>query len=296
MDKDLSNEIVQHIKKDGVQFIQFKKLLLYKEKINHAYSLGLDADFRTTKVKKEDRDWKKITENEYKNAIKSYQKILNNYSAEKSNYINIVKPNLKHTNNIVIVKQKINKEKPDFDLEIYKETDSLITNKKKLILSTTNADCLIFLLYDKKNNVIANIHSGWMGTLKRISVKTVEKMIKEYNSNPEDIICAICPSIRKCHFEVRDDVKIPYELEFKNELENLSKEDYQKIISQNKEDNTKWNIDTVEINKIILRNIGIKEENILDSGICSVCNSDLIHSYRVEKEGYKLNTGLIELR
>ena len=57
----------------------------------------------------------------------------------------------------------------------------------------------------------------------------------------------------------------------------------------------KWNVDTVKINKIILQKEGIKEENIIDSGICSVCNQELIHSYRVEKQGYGLETALIEI-
>ena len=57
-----------------------------------------------------------------------------------------------------------------------------------------------------------------------------------------------------------------------------------------------WTIDTVEINKIILKEAGLKEENIIDCGICSVCNSDLIHSYRAEKEEYGLSTAIIELK
>ena len=32
----------------------------------------------------------------------------------------------------------------------------------------------------------------------------------------------------------------------------------------------KWYIDTVLINKIILKNVGILEENIEDCGICSI--------------------------
>ena len=39
-----------------------------------------------------------------------------------------------------------------------------------------------------------------------------------------------------------------------------------------------------------------KKENIIDCGICSVCNSDLIHSYRVEKEKYGLSTAIIGLK
>ena len=57
----------------------------------------------------------------------------------------------------------------------------------------------------------------------------------------------------------------------------------------------KWNIDTIEINKILLEKRGIKRDNIIDSGICSVCNCDLIHSFRVEGKGNGLSTAIIGL-
>ncbi len=50
------------------------------------------------------------------------------------------------------------------------------------------------------------------------------------------------------------------------------------------------------INQIILEEKGLKKENIIDSKICSVCNSNLVHSYRVEKEEYGLETAIIELK
>ena len=46
----------------------------------------------------------------------------------------------------------------------------------------------------------------------------------------------------------------------------------------------------------MLKEAGLKAENIVDSGICSVCNSDQIHSYRAEKEGYGLGTAIIGLK
>ena len=67
-------------------------------------------------------------------------------------------------------------------------------------------------------------------------------------------------------------------------------------IIEEKVKNEKWNIDTVLINKIVMQNLGLRPENILDSEICSVCNSDLVHSYRAEKEKYGLETALIELK
>ena len=37
--KDLSNENIIHAKKDGIEYIQFKRLLEYQDKIVHAYTI-----------------------------------------------------------------------------------------------------------------------------------------------------------------------------------------------------------------------------------------------------------------
>lgn len=280
---DLSNENVIHVKKNGIEYLQFKKLLEYEDDISHAYSLGIDRNFRTAKANKE-----KLDKDIYDKTIEDYKHLSKQIGLD---YINIVKSNQAHTDEVKIVKSKIKKDEPDFNLEEYTKTDGLITNKRNIGLSTTNADCILLLFYDPIKKIIANTHSGWRGTLQRISVKTVEKMRKEYGSNPEDIICCICPSIRKCHFEVDKDVKDMFEEEFQD----LGKENLENIIEEKIKDK-KWNIDTVLINQIILEKVGLKKENIIDSKICSVCNKDLIHSYRAEKEGYGLNTALIYLK
>ncbi len=278
---DLSNENIIHVNKNGVQYIQFRKLLEYSDIIRHAYSLGTDVNFRTAKVNKQ-----KLSRNEYELAINSYKNLCDSIG---SNYINTVKTNQNHTDTIKIANKKIKEDEPDFNLEEYKETDGIVTNKKNLILSTTNADCILLLFFDPIKKVIANVHSGWRGTLQRISTKAIEKMEKEYNCEPKDIICCICPSIRKCHFEVEKEVKDMFEKEFKGIIE---KND---IITETIL-NKKWTIDTVLINQVILEEKGLKKENIIDSKICSVCNSNLIHSYRVEKERYGLETAIIELK
>lgn len=278
---DLSNENIIHIKTKMNEYIQFRKLLEYQDILVHAYSLGTDLNFRTSTIKKE-----KLPKEEYKKAIKSYQLLCDSIDC---NYINLVKTNQEHTDCVKIVDEKVNKDEPDFNLRKYYNTDGLITNQKDRILSTTNADCILLLFFDPIKRVIANTHSGWKGTLQRIAIKTVQKMVKEFCCNPKDIICCICPSIRKCHFEVEKDVKDMFEKEF-HDFDNLNKIIEEKVPSK------KWNIDTVLINQIILEKQGLKKENIIDSGICSVCHSNLIHSYRVEKQGYGLNTALIGLK
>ena len=189
------------------------------------------------------------------------------------------------------VLKKINKDTPDFRCKEYENTDGLITNKPNIVLASTSADCISLLFFDPVKRVIANVHSGWKGTLQRISVKTVEKMVNEFSCRPEDIIVCICPSIRKCHFEVEENVKS----QFQKEFQDLGKENLKEIIEE-KIPNKKWLIDTVLINKIILERKGLKKENIIDSKICTMCNPGILHSYRVEKENYGLNTALIELK
>ena len=279
--KDLSNENVIHIKKDGIEYLQFRKLLEYSDVIKHGYSIGLDRNFRTARAK----NVEPLSEKEYNRAIKDYKELADSIGIE---YINIAKPNQAHTKNIKRVDKKINQDRPDFNLDEYSLTDGLATNNKNIALATTNADCILMLFFDPVKKVIANVHSGWKGTLQRISIEAVDKMKQEYGCNPQDIICCICPSIRKCHFKVHRDVQEPYYNEFKD-LEEIN----QLIVPIPGED--RWTIDTVEINKIILKQAGLKAENIIDSGICSVCNSDQIHSFRVEKEEYGLGTAIIEL-
>ena len=274
--KNLSNEIVLRTNKNGVQFLQFKKLLEFSDILVHAYSLGLDRNFRTSNL-------------EQNTSLKDYKDLCNEINA---NYINLVKPNQAHTKNVTKVEYKINIDKPDFNLEQYNSTDGTVTNKKNILLATTNADCILLLFFDPINKVIANVHSGWRGTLQRISVEAIHKMQKEYSCKPENIICCICPSIRKCHFEVEQDVEKLFEEEFKEELKENNKNE--EIIERKNE--IKWTIDTVKLNKIILQKEGLKSENILHCGICSVCNSDLIHSFRCEKQGYGLETAIIGLK
>lgn len=278
---DLSNENVIHIKKNGIEYLQFRKLLEYEDIINHAYSLGIDRNYRTAKPNKEKLDAKT-----YEKVMKDYQDLCNSIGAKPKH---LVKPNQNHTKEVKVIKEKININEPDFNLEQYNNTDGLMTNQKKLLLATTNADCILLLFFDPVKKVIANVHSGWKGTVQRISIETIEKMKKEYGCEPKDIICCICPSIRKCHFEVDKEVKDIFEQEFQDIKE------IQQII-QETEPNNKWKIDTVKINQILLEKEGLKPENIIDSKICNVCNSNLMHSYRVEKQGYGLNTALIELK
>lgn len=267
--EDLSNENVIHIKNGDFECLQFRKLLEYQDIIRHAYGIKpMNYKGNVDKV------------------IDNYRKLCQSISVD---YNNVIKPNQMHTN---VVKSVVEIEEDIYyEGEKFRETDGLVTNINKVVLATTNADCILLMFFDPVKKVIANVHSGWKGTFKKIAVNAVEKMVKEYGCEPKDIICCMCPSIRKCHFEVGEDVKNMCEniFSYTNQIDEI-------IEYVGKKDGVdKWVIDTVLINKIMLKDMGLQSENIIDSGICSVCNCDKIHSFRVEKEGYGLNSAIISI-
>ena len=262
---NLSNENIVHIKKDDVEYIQFKKLNEFAE-ISHCYTLRKNnMSFKADKSK-EDLD-------------KNYDIIYNHLGIGEK--VRVV-PHQTHTNNVE------NVEDASQELE---NTDGVITNKNNIALCTLSADCTAIIFYDPVKHVIGNVHSGWKGTVQKICQKAVSKMIEEYGCKSEDIICAINPHIRKCHFEVEEDVMQIFKDTFgyMEQIDNI----IQKKVIQGKQ---KYNIDTTLINKLLLKEMGIKEENVIDSGICTVCNKEYFHSYRVDKEKSGRNVTIIALR
>ena len=204
----------------------------------------------------------------------------------------LVKPRQEHTDNILIIDKKKNLDAPDINSDYLQGIDGLITNQKNITLSTTSADCICILMYDPVKEVIANVHSGWRGTFKKIAQKTVLKMVETYNCNPKDILVFITPAIRKCHFCVDKDVME----ECKNIFNYTGRID--EIIEKGQiiDEKQKYNIDSILINKIILQEVEILEENVVDSLLCSYCNGEKIHSRRVEGENYGLGTTIIAMR
>lgn len=191
----------------------------------------------------------------------------------------IIKPIQTHTNKVEIVTES------NIENE-FNEVDGLITDLKGVALVTSLADCQGILLYDPVKKVIGNIHSGWKGTLNKIVVNAVNIMINNFNCNPKDIIAYITPSIGKCCFEVDEDVKALF-------LENYNNIEDDIYVGEIKDNKQKYYIDTLSINKKNLLELGLLEKNIEIAGICTKCNSNILHSYRSEKENSGRNIALI---
>jgi YfiH family protein len=83
--------------------------------------------------------------------------------------------------------------------------DALLAQQTGLRVGVVTADCVPLLLADIEARVVAAVHSGWRGTVKRISVATVDAMIGQ-GADLTRLRAAIGPAIGPCCYEVSSDV------------------------------------------------------------------------------------------
>ena len=145
--------------------------------------------------------------------------------------------------------------------------DAVMTHLPGVCIGVSTADCIPLLVYDCRHHVVAAIHAGWRGTVKRIAEQTVSKMTSTYGSRPEDLRVQIGPGISLDSFEVGDEV---YEA-FRTAGFNMPS------ISHRQE---KWHIDLPECNRQQLLSAGVPASAINIANICTVKQSTTFFSAR----------------
>ena len=73
--------------------------------------------------------------------------------------------------------------------------DGLMTDQPGLLLGILAADCLPVLLTDVRQRVVAALHCGWHGTVRRIAQKAAGRMRQQFGSRPQDLRAAIGPGL-----------------------------------------------------------------------------------------------------
>ena len=154
---------------------------------------------------------------------------------------------------------------------IFESVDGIYTTEKDITLVTHYADCVPLFFYAPKHKIIGMVHAGWRGTVGEIGKKMVECWVGE-GIDPSDIEVVIGPSIGHCCFEVGDEVADEFKVKFAGEP----------YITFNEETN-KYHIDLWECNSKVLRDAKVPEKNIIKSGLCTCCNSDIFFSHRKSK-------------
>jgi YfiH family protein len=173
--------------------------------------------------------------------------------------------------------------------------DGLITNVPGLVIAIQTADCLPLVLVDTKNRVAGVFHAGWRGTVKRIVEKGAGTMRQEFGSRPEDLHAAIGPGIRKCCYEVGDELRSEFETQFPyaNDLfhevhkPDPIREKYPLLFLSGRppghgNPGVKLHLDLCEANRRQLLAVGIPGRQITILNGCTACENARFFSHRAE--------------
>lgn len=158
----------------------------------------------------------------------------------------------------------------------FSDTDGLITDFENIGLLIKFADCTPIIIFDPINKVQCSVHSGWRGTVKRISEKGIQILEDEFNSRREDLVVYLGPSIDFENYEVGLEVYDAFK-DFKNRDEFFKRKNKNKFL-----------LSMIDGNLDILKENGIKEKNIEVSRI-STFNNQRLNSARRQGDNYKLN-------
>ena len=157
----------------------------------------------------------------------------------------------------------------------YTDVDGLITDIPGICLVTSFADCVPLYFVDPVRKAIGLTHSGWRGTVGKIGKITVEKMQKEFGSDPKDIVAAVGPSICQDCYEVSEDVIERIRQNFEPSL-------WEKFFYR--KPNGHYQLDLWKMNEEIFLEAGLLPEHIAVTNACTHCNPKVFYSHRAMGE------------
>ena len=141
------------------------------------------------------------------------------------------------------------------------EADALVTRQPGRLLSILVADCQPVMLFDPVRRAIANIHSGWRGSVVNIVGRTVAVMAARFGCRPGDIRAGVGPSLGPCCAEF-----VNYRQEIPESLWSYRV--------------TAHRFDFWALSRDQLQQSGLRPDHIEIAELCTRCRSDLFYSYR----------------
>lgn len=150
------------------------------------------------------------------------------------------------------------------------DVDGLITDEPGILLGTFFADCVPLYFADPVHRAIGLSHSGWRGTVSRMGEATLRAMADAFGSRPQDVLCAIGPSICQRCYEVSGDVAEQFAAAFPGAGRELL---YHTT-------GDKYQLNLWEANRRILLSAGVRPEHLQTTDLCTCCNPHNLFSHR----------------
>lgn len=149
-------------------------------------------------------------------------------------------------------------------INLNRTCDGLTTNIPDIGLMVLHADCQAAIFYDPINHALANVHSGWRGSVQNIYQESILKMNNLYGTDPRNLHVAISPSLgpEKAEF-------INYKVELPKAFWDFQEKPY--------------HFNFWEISRMQLQKCGVLPHHIEIAEICTYSNPKDYFSYRRKK-------------
>jgi YfiH family protein len=152
------------------------------------------------------------------------------------------------------------------------KADGLISAEPDIYLAMRFGDCTPLIFFDPVRRAVGLTHAGWRGTMKNAAGATVKEMTQQLGCRPQDIIAVIGPAIGPCCYEVGSDVMEAARQSF-GQADNL-------FSRQNgRSDRAYFDMWAANHRQLAASGVG----QIIRSGLCTACRTDLFYSHRAEK-------------
>lgn len=148
------------------------------------------------------------------------------------------------------------------------EADASWTASPGVALGIGIADCLPIVLHAPDLGAVGAAHAGWRGADLRIGAKLV-KALEARGAAPGKMKAVLGPCIRRCCYEVSPELAQRFEASFGASVVDLA--------------GPHPHLDLAAASRVALREAGIVDEAIIDTGFCTSCERERFFSHRRDR-------------
>jgi hypothetical protein len=148
------------------------------------------------------------------------------------------------------------------------QTDAVVTRDPGTVLVVLVADCVPIILVDPEAQVLGCVHAGWRGTVAGVTGAAMHAM-RSLGARPDRMLAAVGPAVAADRYQVGPDVAAAASRYFGN-LDGIMRPDGP----------GRWLFDLPGANRRILRESGVPDHQIMDSGLATGHRDGLFFSDR----------------
>ena len=144
--------------------------------------------------------------------------------------------------------------------------DALVTPTSAMALLIRTADCLPVIVWDPVRRVAGALHAGWRGVEKGLPMRVVALMAHAFGARASELWVAIGPAIRSCCYEVGPEFEARFPAF-------VSIRDGRRMCD----------LAACAVEQLI--QAGVPARRIVDSGVCTACDTSRWFSVRKDGSG-----------